>query len=82
MTNLSKEVADSTAPTQSTLVNPRVSIIVRSMARASPAPALDSIALQDYPAIEVVVVGMCGPTHPSGAERLDAKLARHQLEAC
>ena len=44
---------------------PLVSIVVRSMARASLAEALASIARQDYPSIEAVVVAACGATHPS-----------------
>jgi glycosyl transferase family 2 len=43
---------------------PLVSIIVRSMARASLADALASIATQDHPRIEVVLVAACGATHP------------------
>jgi hypothetical protein len=44
-------------------VNPLVSILVRSMDRPSLRRALDSIAAQDYPAIEVVVVAASGATH-------------------
>jgi hypothetical protein len=45
---------------------PLVSIIVRSMARASLADALASIARQDYPRLEVVVVAACGlANHPA-----------------
>jgi tetratricopeptide (TPR) repeat protein len=43
---------------------PRVSIIVRSTNRPSLATALESIAAQDYPALEVVVVGASGAGHP------------------
>lgn len=39
------------------------SVIVRSMDPPTLARALDSVALQDYPAIEVVLVGACGPSH-------------------
>ena len=45
---------------------PLVSIIVRSMARTSLAAALMSIAVQDYPCVEVVVVAACGrANHPA-----------------
>jgi hypothetical protein len=39
-------------------------VIVRSMARPSLAAALASVAAQDYPAIEVVVVAASGAAHP------------------
>lgn len=48
-------------------MSPPVSIIVRSIARPTLRDALASIAKQDYPNIEVVVVGASGPTHPSPA---------------
>lgn len=44
--------------------NPLVSIIVRSMARSTLADALNSIALQTYPNIEVVLVNARGLDHP------------------
>jgi hypothetical protein len=40
-----------------------VSVLVRSMDRTTLARALDSIAAQDYPNIEVVVVAASGTTH-------------------
>lgn len=43
---------------------PTVSVIVRSMARPTLEAALASIAAQDYPAIEVVVVAASGSSHP------------------
>ncbi|MGO8755663.1 MAG: glycosyltransferase, partial [Gallionellaceae bacterium] len=43
---------------------PTVSVIVRSMARPSLQAALASIAAQDFPAIEVVVVAASGSSHP------------------
>jgi glycosyltransferase involved in cell wall biosynthesis len=46
-----------------------VSIVVRSMARPTLATALDAIAAQDYPAIEVVLVAAAGAAHPLPAER-------------
>ncbi|MBK6603021.1 MAG: glycosyltransferase [Betaproteobacteria bacterium] len=46
-----------------------LSVVVRSMARPSLAAALASIAAQDYPATEVVVVAACGPAHPPLPER-------------
>jgi glycosyltransferase involved in cell wall biosynthesis len=44
---------------------PLVSIIVRSMARTSLAGALASVAVQDYPCVEVVVVAACGRANHS-----------------
>jgi tetratricopeptide (TPR) repeat protein len=43
---------------------PLLTVVVRSMARPSLATALASIAAQDYPATEVIVVAACGPAHP------------------
>ena len=43
---------------------PLVSIVVRSMARASLQEALASIGMQDYERIEAVVVAACGAAHP------------------
>ncbi len=54
-------------------MTPTVSVIVRSMARPTLATALASIAAQDYPAIDVVVVAACGPAHPP----LDVVAAGH-----
>ena len=45
--------------------NPLISIIVRSMARSSMGDALNSIALQTYPNIEVVLVNASGSGHPT-----------------
>ena len=42
---------------------PLVSVVVRSMDRPSLSAALDSIAAQDYPHIEIVLVNALGPTH-------------------
>jgi hypothetical protein len=42
-----------------------VSVIVRSMARATLGTALASIAAQDYPSVEVLLVNASGDTHPS-----------------
>lgn len=42
---------------------PLVSVIIRSMDRATLSDALDSVALQTYPNIEVVVVNAIGGTH-------------------
>ena len=44
---------------------PRVSVVVRSSNRPSLAEALESIAAQDYPALEVVVVAASGAGHPA-----------------
>lgn len=49
---------------------PLVSIIVRSMDRPTLSDALDSIAQQTYPNIEVVVVNAKGTEHHGIAERL------------
>ncbi len=48
---------------------PRVSVIVRSMARESLATALASLAAQTYPNLEILVVAACGPTHPPLEDR-------------
>ncbi|MFO1325462.1 MAG: glycosyltransferase [Burkholderiales bacterium] len=45
-------------------VAPRVSVIVRSMNRASLGRALAAIAQQDYPDLEVVLVAAIGAAHP------------------
>lgn len=46
----------------------RVSVIVRSTHRPSLVAALESIAAQDYPALQVIVVGASGPDHPVPAD--------------
>lgn len=46
-----------------------VSVIVRSIGRETLARTLESIARQDYPAIEVVLVLAAGTAHPPVAER-------------
>jgi len=43
---------------------PLVSIIVRSMGRSELRVALESLAAQDYPALEIIVVDATGGTHP------------------
>ncbi|MEP6996229.1 MAG: tetratricopeptide repeat protein [Betaproteobacteria bacterium] len=48
---------------------PVVSLIVRSSARASLQAALDSIGLQDYPCLEVIVVAASGRDHPALPDR-------------
>ena len=48
---------------------PLVSILIRSMGRELLAEALDSVALQTYPNIEVVVVNALGEAHPALPER-------------
>ena len=54
---------------------PLVSVIVRSMDPPTLARALDSVAAQDYPAIEVVLVAACGPAHrPVDASRYPFRL--------
>ena len=42
---------------------PRVSVVVRSMDPPTLDRALASIAIQDHPAVEVVLVAACGPVH-------------------
>lgn len=44
---------------------PLVSIVVRSMARPDLIQALESLAAQDYPRLEVIVVDATGGKHPS-----------------
>ncbi len=46
-------------------MSPQVSIIVRSTSRPTLPDALASIAIQDYPHIEVIVIGASGPLHPA-----------------
>lgn len=56
-----------TLPASTTSVShsaPLVTIVVRSMARPELGQALASLAAQDYPAIEVVVVDATGGAHP------------------
>ncbi|HEY3565746.1 MAG TPA: glycosyltransferase family A protein, partial [Casimicrobiaceae bacterium] len=55
---------------------PLVTIIVRSIGRDSLREALASVALQDYPRIEVVVVAACGIDHHP---RLPATIGTHSL---
>ena len=42
----------------------KVSVLIRSMGRDSLIRALDSVALQTWPNIEVLVLNACGPGHP------------------
>src|SRR6185437_12982077 len=50
--------------TVSDIASPLVSLIVRSSARSTLQAALDSVALQDYPNMEVIVVAASGRDHP------------------
>src|SRR5205814_4211958 len=51
------------------------SVVIRSMDPPTLARALDSVALQDYPAIEVVLVAACGASHrPVDATRYPFRL--------
>ncbi|MCL2309630.1 MAG: glycosyltransferase [Proteobacteria bacterium] len=52
--------------------SPRVSVIVRSMARESLATALASLAAQTWPNLEILVVAACGPSHPPLADHAGA----------
>lgn len=52
--------------------SPPVSLIVRSSARPTLQAALDSIALQDYPRLEVIVVAASGRDHPELPVRVGA----------
>ena len=47
-----------------TIEYPLVSIIVRSMGRPELSLALESLAAQDYPTLDVIVVDATGGTHP------------------
>jgi glycosyltransferase involved in cell wall biosynthesis len=54
---------------------PQISIVVRSMDPPTLGRALDSVAAQDHPAIEVVLVAACGPSHrPVDATRYPFRL--------
>ncbi len=44
---------------------PSVSIVVRSIGRPTLERALASIAAQDHPAIEIVIVAASGSNHPA-----------------
>jgi len=57
---------------------PLVSVIVRSIGRSQLCEALDSIALQTYPNIEVVLVNARGPDH----RPLDAWCGRFPVRVC
>jgi glycosyltransferase involved in cell wall biosynthesis/Arc/MetJ family transcription regulator len=57
-------------------VLPLVTIVVRSMARASLSDALASIGAQDYPRVEALVVAACGPAHPLPQARVGAHPVR------
>jgi hypothetical protein len=52
------------ASAQGSVTSPLVSVVVRSTARPTLAAALDAIAAQDHPRIEVVLVAAAGPAHP------------------
>jgi tetratricopeptide (TPR) repeat protein len=55
---------------------PRVSVIVRSMARESLATALASLAAQTWPNLEILVVAACGASHPP----LEDHAGQHPLQ--
>ncbi|MDR0769730.1 MAG: glycosyltransferase [Burkholderiales bacterium] len=54
---------------------PRVSVIVRSMARPSLATALASLAAQTWSNLEILVVAACGSAHPP----LESNVGPHPL---
>ena len=54
---------------KNSVVFPLVSIIIRSMDRSTLAEALDSVALQTYPNIEIVIVNAKGADHREVGER-------------
>ncbi|MBE7522594.1 MAG: glycosyltransferase [Burkholderiales bacterium] len=55
---------------------PLISVVVRSMDPPTLPRALASVALQDHPAIEVVLVAACGPSHrPIDASAYPFRLA-------
>ncbi|MGE5617041.1 MAG: glycosyltransferase, partial [Bacillota bacterium] len=49
-----------------------VSVVVRSMDRPTLDRALASIASQDYPRLQVLVVAACGPSHRELPDRCGA----------
>ena len=60
-------------------VAPLISVLIRSMDRPTLARALDSVAAQGYPNVEVVVVAACGARHrelPSACGRFPMRLVR------
>jgi len=62
---------------------PALSVIVRSAGRPALSAALASIAAQDYPAVDVVVVAAPGPAHPGLPDRCGAhplRLVRSGVE--
>lgn len=61
---ISSQEAPSTEPTNLP-TPPLVSVIVRSMGRQELRLALESIARQDYPNVEVIVVDATGGSHPA-----------------
>lgn len=61
-------------------MQPLVSVVVRSMDRPQLADALDSIALQTYPNIEILVVNARGEGHselPPGSDRFPVRFISH-----
>jgi len=51
-------------PEFSIMVAPKVSVVVRSIGRPTLVPALASIARQQYPSVEVVLIAATGGAHP------------------
>lgn len=61
---LERHTPEPPLPTAAASAGPLVSIIVRSMGRPELRLALESLAAQDYPNLEVIVVDASGGTHP------------------
>lgn len=57
--------AGARSPVIQALERPLVTVIIRSMGRAQLSEALDSVAVQTYANVEVVVVNALGELHPS-----------------
>ena len=57
-------------------MTPRVSVVIRSMARPALARALESVGAQDHPGVEVVVVAASGAAHPVPDDAIGAHPVR------
>ncbi|MGH8801058.1 MAG: glycosyltransferase [Casimicrobiaceae bacterium] len=63
------------------VATPTVSVVVRSTDRPTLAAALASLAEQDYPTVEVVLVAASGATHPAPPARIGAHPVRFAASA-